>query len=622
MVSDMASGAIDTAFPVGGGLYYSEENGIYQSNPVASASTQLVFRGTFREDTASHFAVNENNRKQYYYVRTYYPDVEITFYPSIDACLEAVLDGRAGCTTLNGLRANDILKNSRYKGLSLLQTNRDDARCFGVEIGNEGLLKLLNRGINIVGSDYAQNLSYRYTGGLYTYSFADAVREHLALFIAGILAVAALVFYLMMRDIRRTKKEAQQKEAARLALEEKNRELAESKDALSDALIAAEHANRAKTTFLNNMSHDIRTPMNAIVGFTALAASHIDNREQVQDYLGKISVSSQHLLSLINDILEMSRIENGAVELEYHPADLIGVFNDIRDLFSEQMKQKGMDFSVHVSQVQNRYVWCDRNNLSRVLLNIVSNAYKFTPAGGRVSVSLWETGSGEYGYGSYEIRVQDNGIGMSKEFVEKMFNAFERERMSTDSGVEGTGLGLAITKSLVTLMGGTIEVLTAPGSGTQIIIRLKLRLAAEEEVSKTERSAEPDAPADFTGKRLLLVEDNVINMEIASMVLAQMGFTVETAENGKIAVDMVSASEPGYYDAILMDIQMPVMDGYAATRAIRALDNRALAGIPILAMTANAFQEDVQAAKDAGMQAHIAKPIDFNELAENLKAVL
>lgn len=385
--------------------------------------------------------------------------------------------------------------------------------------------------------------------------------------------------------------------------------------------IRAVEGSLAKSQFLFNMSHDIRTPMNAIIGYTNLALKEPAS-PVLRDYLQKIVLSSRHLLSLINDILEMSRIESGTAEMELSPMDLCAAFSDMRDLFAEQMKQKAMDFSVHTSQVQNRYVWCDKNSLTRVLLNLISNAYKFTPEGGSISVSLWEAGNGEMGYGSYEIRIQDSGIGMSNEFVKKMFNAFERERTSTDSGIEGTGLGLAITKNIVDRMGGTIEVLTAPGSGTEMIIRMKLRLASEADVPKPQPSAAADRSVDFTNRRLLLVEDNMINMEIAYMILTQMGFLVETAENGRKALDKVSSSSPGYYDAILMDIQMPVMDGYAATRAIRALEDPALANIPILAMTANAFQEDVQASADAGMQGHIAKPIDVNVLTDALKSVL
>ena len=399
----------------------------------------------------------------------------------------------------------------------------------------------------------------------------------------------------------------------------------EKHEAVEREKIHAVESSLAKSKFLFNMSHDIRTPMNAILGYTNLARKETD-LTQIYKYLDKINGSSQHLLALINDILEMSRIESGKVELEYVPTDLRAVFEGMRDLFSEQMKQKNMDFQVHSGQVQHPYVWCDRKNLNRILLNVLTNAYKFTPEGGTVSATLWESGSGENGYGSYEIHVLDTGIGMSKEFVEKLFNAFERERTSTVSGVEGTGLGMSITKSIVDLMGGTIDVLTAPGSGTEIIIRLKFRLAGEEDLPDAEKAAE-DAPAvepgiDFSSKRLLLVEDNQVNREIALMILEQAGFQVETAENGQIAVDMVSASQPGYYDAILMDIQMPVMDGYEATKEIRSLPDRTLAAIPILAMTANAFKEDEQAAIEAGMQAHIAKPVDIGAMMKTLTAVL
>ena len=393
--------------------------------------------------------------------------------------------------------------------------------------------------------------------------------------------------------------------------------------------IHAVESSLAKSRFLFNMSHDIRTPMNAIIGYTGLARKETDPAT-ISGYLDKIDSSSRHLLALINDILEMSRIENGKIQLEYVPLDLCAVFEEIRSLFSEQMKQKNLDFQVHTGQVRNRFVWCDKNSLNRVLLNILSNAYKFTPDGGAITLSLLETGGGEDGYGSYEIREQDTGSGMSKEFAEKMFIAFERERTSTVSGIEGTGLGMSITKSIIDLMGGFIDVLTAPGSGTTIIIRLRLRLAEESDIRSVEENGGGDENADseaetemaFTGKRLLLVEDNAINMEIANMLLSQAGFIVEGAENGKIALDMVSSSQPGYYDAILMDIQMPVMDGYEATRAIRALEDPALAEIPILAMTANAFKEDELAAEQAGMQGHIAKPIDIGKMMEMIRKVL
>lgn len=388
--------------------------------------------------------------------------------------------------------------------------------------------------------------------------------------------------------------------------------------------IHAVESSLAKSRFLFNMSHDIRTPMNAIIGFTNLAQKEQDP-EVVREYLTKIDTASRQLLSLINDVLEMSRIENGALELEYTPEDLREIFDEMKDLFAGQMADRKMAFSIYTSQVRHPYVWCDRKSLNRVLLNLIGNAYKFTPEGGSVSAAVWETGNGENGIGSYELRVRDSGIGMSKEFVDRMFNAFERERTSTVSGIEGTGLGLSITKSLVDLMDGNIEVITSKGGGTEFIIHIKFRLAEEADVKKRHAAKENGSDAvqiDFSGKRILLAEDIELNREIAVMILTQAGFQVEAAENGRIAVDMVSAAAPGYYDLVLMDIQMPEMDGYEAAKAIRAMEDQGKASVPIIAMTANAFKEDEQAAYEAGMQAHIAKPIDVDKMMKVLEGVL
>ena len=395
-------------------------------------------------------------------------------------------------------------------------------------------------------------------------------------------------------------------------------------EAVEREKIRAVEGSLAKSQFLFNMSHDIRTPMNAIIGYTTLAKQEAET-PQLQDYLTKIESSSQHLLSLLNDILEMSRIESGKLELDFTPEDLPAIFEDIYDLFSGQMAQKGIDYSVHASQLKNRYVWCDKQSLNRVLLNVLSNAYKFTPEGGTIKVSVLEMGNAEDGYGSYEISIQDTGIGMSKEFVDKMFNAFERERTSTVSGIEGTGLGLAITKRIVDLMGGTIEVLTSPGSGTVFIIRVKFRLAREDELPSTDEKEDSHLAEQnmaFSGMRVLLVEDNIINMEIANLILEQLGFIVDTAEDGKMAVEMVEEFPPSTYDIILMDIQMPIMDGYEATREIRSLEDPTRANVPIVAMTANAFAEDVQTARDVGMQGHIAKPIDIAVMVQTLNDVI
>ncbi|MBQ8085899.1 MAG: amino acid permease [Lachnospiraceae bacterium] len=390
--------------------------------------------------------------------------------------------------------------------------------------------------------------------------------------------------------------------------------------------IKAEESNRAKTDFLSNMSHDIRTPMNAIIGYINLAERDAVSAEDYRTYINKIKGSSQHLLALINDVLEMSRIESGKMELEPVAVDLIKTFDEVKDMFQTQMSEKNIEFVVDSSNIKRNRVLCDKNLLNRVLLNLVSNAYKFTPSGGTISVKVWEVDIDDDNYGKYEIRVADSGIGMSPEFAAKVFEAFERERTSTVSGIQGTGLGMSITKNIIDLMGGTIDVNTAQGVGTEFIIKLRLELqepglVEAEEESKEDVKKETNV-VDFSKMRLLLVEDMEVNREIAVMLLSGLGFTIETAVNGQDAVDKVKASEKGYYDAVLMDIQMPVMNGYDATKAIRELDDQELSSIPIIAMTANAFSEDVKRAHDAGMNAHIAKPIDVNTMTNVLREIL
>ena len=758
MVADVSSGQIDVAFPVGGGLYYSEESGIYLSNPVSSSHADLVYKGEFSEKTTEHFAVNENNRMQYYFVRTNYPDAEITFYPSSEDCLSALLSGKAGCVTLNGLRANDILRNKKYEDLSLYQTSYNDARCFGVEIGNEGLLKLLNRGVNVLGTDYAQSISYRYTGGLYSYGFIDALKDHMALVGTIILIIVVVIVFLLVRDVRRTRKEVEEQEKARQNLELKNAELAESQKALSDALVAAEHANRAKTVFLNNMSHDIRTPMNAIVGFTALAASHIDNKEQVQDYLGKISVSSQHLLSLINDVLDMSRIESGKVTIEETDVHLPDVIHGLRTIIQSNITAKQLELFIDTQNVMHEDIITDKLRLNQVLLNILSNAIKFTPAGGTITFRVIEKPSSVDNIANFEFRIKDNGIGMSEEFQKSIFEAFSREKTSTVSGIQGTGLGMAIAKNIVDMMGGVIMVNSTEGKGSEFIVELPCKISSvsakfepipelqgvrvlvadddtdtclsvcsmlreigvrpdwtnygkeavirakdaldsadefrvyiidwqmpdlngietvrrirkviggsapiiiltaydwsdiEEEAreagvtafcskplfmselrnvmarplmisldKQTEEKSEAEAKPDFSGKRVLLAEDNELNQMLAENMLTEVGLAVEIANDGTEAVEKMKSAPAGYYDIILMDIQMPQMDGYEATRQIRALEDNEKAGIPIVAVTANAFEEDRQIAMEAGMNGHLAKPYDVPDIMKTLKELL
>ena len=399
----------------------------------------------------------------------------------------------------------------------------------------------------------------------------------------------------------------------------------------------AEEANKAKSTFLSNMSHDIRTPMNAIVGYLNLAKAlnsdcescnscnrkNCPNKipDRMYDFLKKIDASSQHLLALINDVLEMSRIESGKMELELDGMNIVTALEEVHDMFATQMKGKNISFSVNTAEISNKFVVCDKNRLNRVLLNLLSNAFKFTPEGGNISVTLKQIG-GDDKTGSYELHVKDSGIGMTPEFAAKVFEAFERERTSTVSKIQGTGLGMAITKSIVDLMGGEIKVITAPGEGTEFVINVSFDIAEDmqEEVAADNKDAAQ--VINFEGKKILLTDDIEVNREIAKMLLESEGFIVDTASDGKNAVEKIAAAKAGDYDLILMDIQMPIMNGYEAARRIRALENNALSKIPIIAMTANAFSEDVKNALDAGMNAHIAKPIDVDKMLETLAKIL
>lgn len=403
--------------------------------------------------------------------------------------------------------------------------------------------------------------------------------------------------------------------------EEKEHELEQDK-IIRKALVSAEHANRAKTAFLNNMSHDIRTPMNAIIGFTSLAAEHLDDREIIRDYLGKISTSGKHLLSLINDVLDMSRIESGSVKIEKTNIHLSDILEDLKTIILESVHAKQQKLLIKMQDVVHEDIITDKLRLTQVLLNIISNAVKFTPIGGTIQILVEEKISQKVGYAVYSFCIKDNGIGMSKEFQEHVFDSFAREHTVTESGITGTGLGMAITKNIVDLMGGTIHLTSKQGEGSEFIVTLECELA--DKTVQDKQSSCPKAEKkhlDYSGKKVLLVEDNELNREIATEILKSLGMKVDYAADGMEAVEIMSSEAGNQYDMIFMDIQMPKMDGYTATREIRTLKDTKKANVPIIAMTANAFDEDRKKAIKAGMNGHIAKPIDVNVILQNLDRI-
>lgn len=398
----------------------------------------------------------------------------------------------------------------------------------------------------------------------------------------------------------------------------------EHKTLLEEALVYANKANKAKSDFLLNMSHDIRTPMNAIVGFTELATRHADDPDRINEYLEKIKASGDHLLNLINDILDMSRIEQGKVSLEEEPCNLIDIFSNLQSILNAQAAQNGLTLNVDVGSIAHPEVICDRLKVNQILMNLAGNSLKFTPEGGVVSLRLEEVAQSDSSHGRYRLSVVDNGIGMSPEFLKQIYDPFERERTQTISGIQGSGLGMAIVKNLVDMMGGSIDVESKLGCGTRFSVMLTLEFANSDSEAQPKKDGTGSSfdPSKASNYRLLLVDDNALNREIAKELLEEFGFIIETANDGQDALNRVKSSHPGEFDLILMDIQMPLMNGYEAARAIRALSDKDLSAIPILALTADAFEEDRRRALDCGMNGHIAKPIEVDRLFSELDSIL
>ena len=743
----LKSGEIDMIFHCDQNPNLAEEYHFACTNTTWTSNLMAVTnKQHFNENNVNRIAVPQNKLSLKKYLAFYYPQWEIVDCDTQEDAARLVKDGQADCFVTGISSENKYSKKYSFYSVPLVNPVRS---CFAVNSGNRSLLSILNKTIKAMPVNMLAGALAMYKSSARKVTLSDFIKDNFfKVMLISSIAVAVVLLTILMLLQKARKAEAAARKAAS--------DTQELNAKLQVAVEKAESANRAKSTFLSNMSHDIRTPMNAIIGFTTLALSNIDDTDRVKDYLGKTLASSNHLLSLINDVLDMSRIESGKIHLEEVEVNLSDVLHDLKTIVSGQIFAKQLELYMDVMDVTDEDVYCDKTRLNQILLNLLSNAIKFTPAGGTVSVRVRQLAGKVRGCGQYEFRIKDNGIGMSQEFAQKIFEPFERERTSTVSRIQGTGLGMAITKNIVDMMGGTIEVQTAQGKGTEFTVCVPMRAQTEQrpvekiteleglkalvvdddfntcdsvtkmlvkvgmraewtlsgkeavlrarqsiemsdvyhayiidwrlpdmngiEVTRQIRSLHDDTPiiiltaydwsdieveakaagvtafcskpmfmsdlretlmsalgqkpadavqrllpeknADFKGKHILLVEDNELNREIAQEILQEYGFLVDTAENGAVAVEKVSTAAPGSYDLVLMDVQMPIMDGYTATRKIRALDDPARAKLPIIAMTANAFDEDRRNALESGMNGFLSKPIVIDDLVQELRKIL
>ena len=537
-------------------------------------------------------------------------DVNVFLTNNVDESVRAVAYGKADATYLYYYMALYYLNQGSYKNLvyEILDTPGPDVHIAFTTGVNHELSGIISKCISQISNEERTQIINKYTTfqpqNMDFVTYIAYNPQMTLLFFVFILAIS-LGFLLMYMRLHEKKRLLAQEQAYAV----KQEQLAE----------AAQAANKSKTSFLFNMSHDIRTPMNAIIGFAKLAQNAKCSTEQMHSYLSKILVASQHLLSLINDILEMSRIESGKITLEPAPTSWSEMMQELQTIMQEQIESKKQSFTISIAPLTHDYVMIDKLRMEQVLVNLVSNASKYTPEHGSIRVELAQYPAAKPNHAIYKLSVIDNGMGMSEDFVKKIFSPFERANSTTVSKIQGTGLGMSITKSIVDLANGTIDVKSKLGEGTEIIVAVTLCLCTDAETAARnakqldKQQAQAEQP-DFKGKRLLVVEDNKLNREITVTILEQTGIITEQAEDGSVAVKMVQEAAPGYYDLILMDIQMPIMDGYEATKQIRALPDKRLAQLPIIAVSANAFEEDKKASLAAGMDGHIAKPINVPDL--------
>ena len=607
----LKSGEIDMIFHFDQSPNLAEEyrvactNTTWTSNMMAVTNKQL-----FIENEVNRVAVPQNKISLTRYIAFYYPQWEIVDCDTQEDAIKLVKDGQADCFITGVSSEAKYSKNYGFYSVPLPNPARS---CFAVKSGNRSLLSILNKTIKAMPANMLTSSLAMHKSSARKVTLSDFIKDNffMVLLVSSI-AVAAILLTILKLLQKARKAEAAAKKAAN--------DTQELNAKLQVAVEKAESANRAKSTFLFNMSHDIRTPMNAIIGYADLASRHLDDPAKLEKYMENIQVCGQNLLMLLNNVLDLARIENDKTEMEYSVSDIEKDFRNCIAMFQNQADGKGQTLTV-TTHLLHPYVYADIPHLTEVCTNLVSNAVKYTGAGGTIRCDITQKPGEKEGWCDTVITVADNGIGMSQEFQKHIFEPFERERTSTVSKVEGSGIGMGIVKKLVGLMGGTVEVESKIGVGSTFTVTIPCRIASQEE-TQAKRETAPSDEKSLSGTKILLAEDNDLNAEIAVELLREEGCTVDRAKDGVECVDMLEKAANGTYQMILMDIQMPVMNGYDAAKKIRRMDDPQKAGIPIIAMTANAFTEDRQVALDAGMNDHIAKPINMNVLVPTIQKYL
>ena len=607
----LKSGEIDMIF------HFNQNPNLAEEYRVACTSTTWITnlmavtnKEHFNESKANRIAVPQNKLSLKKYLAFYYPQWEIVDCDTQEDAAKLIETGRADCFVTGISSEENYSKKYGFYSVPLLNPVKS---CFAVKSGNCSLLSILNKTIKAKPINLLAGSIAMYQSSARKVTLSDFIKDNFFM----VLLISSIAVAVVLLTILKLLQKARKAEAAAKKAANDTQEL---NAKLQVAVENAESANRAKSTFLFNMSHDIRTPMNAIIGYADLASRHLDDPAKLEKYMENIQVCGQNLLMLLNNVLDLARIENDKTEIEYSVSDVEKDFRNCIAMFQNQADSKGQTLTV-TAQLQHPYVYADIPHLTEVCTNLVSNAVKYTGACGTIHCDITQKPGKKEGWCDTVITVADNGIGMSQEFQKHIFEPFERERTSTVSKVEGSGIGMGIVKKLVGLMGGTVEVESKIGVGSTFTVTIPCRIASQEE-RQAKRDTTSSDKKSLSGTKILLAEDNDLNAEIAVELLQEEGCAVDRAKDGVECVDMLEKAANGTYQLILMDIQMPVMNGYDAAKKIRRMDDLPKADIPIIAMTANAFSEDKQAALNAGMNDHVSKPINMNILVPTIQKYL